>query len=92
MLKQRQLAVNSSQKPATGAISPDSKYLAYRDQNGIYVKLIETGETQTIPEPDSSRKAPGLAGRYVVARLTSIEITCRRDTLLHLANDGDFQS
>ena len=73
MLKQRQLAVNSSQKPATGgAISPDSKYLAYTDQNGIYVKLIETGETQTIPEPDSSRKA-GLARRYVVARLTSID-------------------
>ena len=36
----------------SGAISPDGKYLAYTDPKGIYVKLIETGETQAIPQPD----------------------------------------
>jgi Tol biopolymer transport system component len=31
-----------------GAISPDGKYLAYSDSAGIYVKLLNTGETQPV--------------------------------------------
>jgi Tol biopolymer transport system component len=35
-----------------GAISPDGKYLAYTDNAGIHVKVIETGETQTVLQPE----------------------------------------
>src|SRR5207253_393259 len=32
-------------------ISPDGKYLAYADQAGIRLQLIDTGETRTIRQP-----------------------------------------
>ena len=52
-LKQRQLTANSSEKAVlSGAISPDGKYLAYADMQGIHVKQIETGETRTIPQAE----------------------------------------
>src|SRR4029077_20853484 len=52
-LKLRQLTVNSFENRVTsGAISPDGKYLAYADVDGMYIKLIETGETRAIPEPE----------------------------------------
>jgi len=51
-LKQRQLTSNSSENPVGGSISPDGKYLAYADRMGIHIKLIDTGETRTIPQPD----------------------------------------
>jgi Tol biopolymer transport system component len=51
-LKQRRLTDNSSDNPVQGAaISPDGKYLAYGDNSGIHIKLIETAETQTIRRP-----------------------------------------
>jgi serine/threonine protein kinase len=53
-LKQRQLTANSSENAVVGgAISPDGKYLAYSDLNGLHVKLIETGETQNVSQPKS---------------------------------------
>jgi hypothetical protein len=56
-LKQRRLTDNASDNPVQGAaISPDGRYLAYGDQAGIHIKLIETGETQTI------RRRPRLKG------------------------------
>jgi eukaryotic-like serine/threonine-protein kinase len=52
-LRQRQLTSNSSENAvASGAISPDGRYLAYADLNGIHIKLIETGETKNVPQPD----------------------------------------
>ena len=52
-LKQTQLTANSSANPVgAGAISPDGKYLAYSDKNGTHIKLLETGETQDVPEPE----------------------------------------
>ena len=36
----------------SGAISPDGKYLAYADMQGIHIKQIETGETRTVPQPE----------------------------------------
>jgi serine/threonine protein kinase len=52
-LKQQQLTANSSENAvSSGAISPDGKYLAYADLKGIHLKLIETGETQAVPQPD----------------------------------------
>jgi hypothetical protein len=51
-VKQRQLTANSSENAvAGGSISPDGKYLAYADLRGIHIKLIETGETRTVPQP-----------------------------------------
>ncbi len=52
-LKLRQLTTNPSENPVTGgAISPDGKYLAYVDTKGMHVKLIETGETRAVPQPE----------------------------------------
>jgi Tol biopolymer transport system component len=50
--KPRRLTANPAGNPATDAyISPDGKYLAYADQRGIRLQLIDTGETRTIPQP-----------------------------------------
>jgi eukaryotic-like serine/threonine-protein kinase len=55
-MKLRQLTQSSSENPVgSGAISPDGKYLAYTDLSGIHIKLIETGDTQTIPQPEALR-------------------------------------
>jgi len=52
-LKLRQLTTNPTENSVTGgAISPDGKYLAYVDAKGIHVKLIGTGETRVVPEPE----------------------------------------
>jgi len=51
-LKPRRLTANPAGNPATDArISPDGKYLAYADQSGIHLQLIDTGETRTVPQP-----------------------------------------
>jgi eukaryotic-like serine/threonine-protein kinase len=48
----RRLTANPAGNPATDAhISPDGKYVAYADQAGIHLQLIDTGETRTIPRP-----------------------------------------
>ncbi|MGA7414123.1 MAG: protein kinase, partial [Bryobacteraceae bacterium] len=51
-IKQRRLTANSSEDPLRGlAMSADGKYVAYGDRSGIHIKLVETGETRTIPRP-----------------------------------------
>ena len=53
-LKQQQLTNNAIENAVnSGAISPDGKYLAYADLKGIHLMLIETGDAQTIPPPES---------------------------------------
>ena len=48
----RQLTTNSFENRVTsGGISPDGKYLAYSDTKGMYLKLVETGETRAVPPP-----------------------------------------
>ena len=55
----RQLTTNSEQNPVrSGTISPDGKYLAYSDQQGIHIKLIQTGERQNLATPE----IPGHSG------------------------------
>jgi eukaryotic-like serine/threonine-protein kinase len=52
-IKLRQLTTNSTENAVkSGAISPDGKYLAYTDGLGMNLKLIETGETRTISQPE----------------------------------------
>ncbi len=51
-LKERRLTFNPSENAVTqGVISPDGKYLAYGDTRGMHVKLVQTGETLNIPQP-----------------------------------------
>jgi eukaryotic-like serine/threonine-protein kinase len=53
-LKLRQVTINSSENPVTGgAISPDGGYLAYTDARGMHIKLIESGETRSVPQPEA---------------------------------------
>ena len=53
-IKFQKLTINSSDNPVTsGSISPNGKYLAYVDTQGLHVKDIETGATQGIPQPEA---------------------------------------
>ena len=36
-------------------MSPDGKYLAYGDSDGLHLKLLESGEVRDIPQPESLR-------------------------------------
>jgi Tol biopolymer transport system component/tRNA A-37 threonylcarbamoyl transferase component Bud32 len=57
-LGQRRLTANSDDNPVINAvISSDGKYIAYGDQSGMHIKLIETGETQTISPPAKAKAA-----------------------------------
>lgn len=51
------LTFNSFENPVnSGAISPDGKYLAYADTNGMYLQLVASGETHRIPEPEGVKR------------------------------------
>jgi DNA-binding winged helix-turn-helix (wHTH) protein/Tol biopolymer transport system component len=53
-MKLRQLTTNTAEDSVVnGAISPDGMYLAYADAQGMHIKLIETGETRAVPQPDA---------------------------------------
>jgi len=57
-LKLRQLTTNSIENTVkTGTISPDGRYLAYTDRLGMHIKLIESGETRTVPQPEELKNA-----------------------------------
>jgi serine/threonine protein kinase/Tol biopolymer transport system component len=51
-LNPKQLTFNSEEDPAlVSAISPDGKYLAYTDLDGLHLRLLATGEMQSMPVP-----------------------------------------
>jgi Tol biopolymer transport system component/tRNA A-37 threonylcarbamoyl transferase component Bud32 len=51
-MTQRQLTTNATGHGVNGAaVSPDGKYLAYSDDAGLHIKLLDTGEMRTIPLP-----------------------------------------
>ena len=57
-IKLRQLTFNSAENAVKGgAISPDGKYLTYIDGKGIHIRLLETRETQVVPEPEALKGA-----------------------------------
>lgn len=57
--KERQLTTNSSETAVvTGRLSPDGRYLAYSDVQGVHLKLLETGETRTLALPESQKRVP----------------------------------
>jgi serine/threonine protein kinase len=52
-LKPQALTSNSSEDPiASTSISPDGKYLVTADLEGLHLRLMTTGETQTLPTPE----------------------------------------
>jgi eukaryotic-like serine/threonine-protein kinase len=54
MLMQRSITANPPENPVyAAAISPDGRYLAYADFTGVFVRLLETGETHSLPLPQS---------------------------------------
>ncbi|MBI3665879.1 MAG: serine/threonine-protein kinase [Acidobacteria bacterium] len=85
-LKERRLTANPSENPVLlAALSPDGKYLAYSDRNGIHLQLIETGETRTLPDtqelqpyswfPDGTKLLAGTArkrGIWVISTLSGV--------------------
>ena len=68
-----------------------TKIMLYGEIAGtIWMPAVECSkefhlELIRIPRTSTTRTYPGIAPR-------SMEITCLRDALLHLTNDGDFQS
>jgi hypothetical protein len=53
-LVQRSITSNPPENPVyAAAISADGKYLAYADFTGVFVRLLETGETHSLPLPQS---------------------------------------
>jgi len=54
MLMQRRITTNPPENPVyAAAVSPDGRYLAYADFTGVFVRLFETGETHSLPLPQS---------------------------------------
>jgi hypothetical protein len=50
---ERQVTSNPAEAPVWYAtISPDGNYVAYGDFSGIHLRLIDSGETRTIPVPE----------------------------------------
>ena len=65
-IRVRQLTTNSRENPVrSSAISPDGKYLAYTDLKGMHIRLLETGQTQTIAQPQI---APGANADWYISR------------------------
>ncbi len=51
-LVQRQLTTSAIENPViAAAVSPDGQYLAYSDPTGVYLRLLETGETHALRLP-----------------------------------------
>jgi hypothetical protein len=53
MLLQRSVTANPTENPVyASAISPNGRYLAYADLTGVFVRLLESGETHSLPLPE----------------------------------------
>jgi eukaryotic-like serine/threonine-protein kinase len=49
----RQITANPMDDPVVrAAISPDGKYVTYTDLEGLHLRLIESGETHSLPVPE----------------------------------------
>jgi DNA-binding winged helix-turn-helix (wHTH) protein/Tol biopolymer transport system component len=51
---ERRLTGNRANDPVWGAaISPDGKYLAFTNKAGLFLRVLDSGETHALPEPGS---------------------------------------
>ena len=65
-IRYRRLTVNSSENPVTsGAISPNGKYLAYVDPQGMHVSDVDNGEILALAAPQE------MSGKDVTWEITS---------------------
>ena len=56
VLRETQLTTNAAEASLTAAaISPDGNYLAFADENGLYVRQTTSGETHPLPAPSAAR-------------------------------------
>jgi eukaryotic-like serine/threonine-protein kinase len=76
------------------AVSPDGKYLAYSEEAGLHIKLVETGEMRTLPLP--AEAASGHATWIPAAwfpdgtrLLTNLEVAGKRPSIWILSLIGD---
>jgi hypothetical protein len=52
-LNPSQITTNSAEDPVfTAALSPDGKYLAFADLEGLHLRLLGSGDTQSLPIPN----------------------------------------
>lgn len=58
-ITEQRLTANTADDPIYSAvISPDGKYLAFSDRSGIYLRVVASGETHPIQQPDAFRARP----------------------------------
>ena len=94
-LNQRQLTANPAGHGVNGAaLSPDGKYLAYSDDAGLHIKLVETGEMRTLPLPAEaiSTHATWLPAAWFpdgTRLLTNLEIAGKPPSIWILSLIGD---
>jgi hypothetical protein len=52
-LNPAQITTNSTENPVfTAAISPDGKYMAFSDLEGLHLRALSSGDTQALPIPN----------------------------------------
>jgi Tol biopolymer transport system component/predicted Ser/Thr protein kinase len=94
-MTQRQLTANSAGHGVNGAaVSPDGKYLAYSDDMGLHIKLVETGEMRTLPLPAeaASGHATWLPAAWFpdgTRLLTNLEVAGKPPSIWILSLIGD---
>jgi serine/threonine protein kinase/Tol biopolymer transport system component len=94
-MTQRQLTANAAGHGVNGAaISPDGKYLAYSDEAGLHIKLVETGEMRTLPLPPElgSTHATWLPAAWFpdgTRLLTNLEVAGKPPSIWILSLIGD---
>ncbi|MCU1241841.1 MAG: hypothetical protein JWO71_2567 [Candidatus Acidoferrum typicum] len=56
---EQRLTANAQDDPVISAvISPDSKYLAFADRSGLFLRVVATGETHSMTLPEHSKMRP----------------------------------
>jgi eukaryotic-like serine/threonine-protein kinase len=94
-MTQRQLTANPAGHGVNGAaVSPDGKYLAYSDDLGLHIKLVETGEMRTLPLPPeaASTHATWLPAAWFpdgTRLLTNLEVAGKPPSIWILSLIGD---
>jgi len=94
-MTQRQLTANAPGHGVNGAAtSPDGKYLAYSDDGGLHIKLVETGEMRTLPLPAdvASTHATWLPAAWFpdgTRVLTNLEVAGKPPSIWILSLIGD---
>jgi Tol biopolymer transport system component len=94
-MTQRQVTTNPAGHGVNGAkVSPDGKYLAFSDDAGLHLKLLETGEMRTLalPADAASSHATWIPAAWFpdgTRLLTNLEVAGQRPSIWFLSLIGD---